>query len=54
MHCNKKVGAMSHRLHPPLCKKILPAPLVATDNLSIATVVILTSILSRPVLGGIL
>ena len=27
MHCNKKVGAMSHRLHPPPLQKILRAPL---------------------------
>ena len=30
MHCNKKVGAMSHRLHPP-AKKILRAPLSSTQ-----------------------
>jgi len=28
MHCNKKVGAISHRLHPPPPAEILRAPLV--------------------------
>ena len=28
MHCDKKVGAMSQRLHPPPLQKILRVPLV--------------------------
>jgi len=35
MHCNKKVGAMSHRLHP--LQKILRAPLLITNLQQIPT-----------------
>ena len=44
MHCNKKVGAMSHRLHPPPCKKSCGRPWRGHSRLSVIWLSVLITV----------